>query len=74
MVRLLKLKPILLDNVTKKKKKMICKNLETASDLILRNEMVKISKKLVFCVYQQIKIHCVQAFKPPFYTTTIIFL
>ena len=54
---------------------MIRKNLETVSDLIQRKEIVKISKKFVFfCWYQQIKMHCIQVFKPTFHETTIICL
>ena len=30
-------------------------------------------QNLLFCGYQQIKIHCVQVFKPTFHGTTIIF-
>ena len=53
---------------------MIYKNLETESDLIQRNEIVKIRKNLLFCWYHQIKIYFVQVFKPTFHETTIIFL
>ena len=53
---------------------MIYKNLQTVSDLIQRNEIVKISRNLLFCWYQQIQIHCVQVFKPTLHESTIIFL
>ena len=72
MVRLSKIMPMLLDKSKKKP------DIQKFKDCIRSNSEKRGSenkqKMCFFCWYQQIKIHCVQVFKPTFHETVIIFL